>query len=67
MQVPDFPLAFPDMTVLRHISMCLRLYGATPDSRPQRIVDLLDKFDLLAFAEARLGTLSRGQLYKAVL
>ena len=65
--LPDFPLTFPDMSVLRHISMCLRLYGATSDSGSQRIIELLDKFDLLPFAEARLGTLSRGQLYKAAL
>ncbi len=65
--LPDFPLAFSDMNVLRHISMCLRLYDAAPDSRPQRVVELLDKFDLLPFAEARFSTLSRGQVYKAVL
>jgi ABC-type multidrug transport system ATPase subunit len=65
--LPDFPLAFPDMNVVRHISMCLGLYGASPDSRSQRIVELLDKFDLLPFAEARFSTLSRGQMYKAVL
>lgn len=65
--LPDFPLAFPDVNVLWHISMCLRLYGATPDSRSHRVVELLDKFDLLPLAEARLGTLSRGQMYKAVL
>jgi ABC-type multidrug transport system ATPase subunit len=65
--LPDFPLAFPDMNVLRHISMCLQLYGAAPPPRSERIVELLDKFDLLPFAEARLGTLSRGQMYKAVL
>lgn len=60
--LPDFPLAFPDMNVLRHISMCLRLYGAEQDSRLPRVVELLDKFDLLPFAESRLGTLSRGQI-----
>ena len=65
--LPDFPLAFPGMKVLQHISMCLRLYGVTPDPGSQRIVELLEKFDLLPFAEARLGTLSRGQLYKAAL
>ena len=53
--LPDFPLAFSDMNVLRHISMCLRLYDAAPDSRPQRVVELLDKFDLLPFAEARFS------------
>jgi ABC-type multidrug transport system ATPase subunit len=65
--LPDFPLAFPDMNVLRHISMCLRLYDARQNSRSERVVELLDKFDLLPFAEARLGTLSRGQIYKAAL
>lgn len=65
--LPDFPLAFPDMKVVRHISMCLRLYGVTPDSESQRVVELLEKFDLLPFAEARFSTLSRGQVYKAVL
>ncbi|PYT86015.1 MAG: hypothetical protein DMG36_26795 [Acidobacteria bacterium] len=38
--LPDFPLAFSDMNVLRHISMCLRLYDAAPDPRPQRVVDV---------------------------
>ena len=65
--LPDFPLAFPDMNVLRHISMCLRLYATPHDSRSERVVELLEKFDLLPFAEARLGTLSRGQIYKAAL
>lgn len=65
--LPDFPPAFPDMSVLRHISMCLQLYDVSPDSAFRRVVELLDRFDLLPFAEARLGTLSRGQIYKAVL
>lgn len=65
--LPDFPLAFPEMSVLRHISMCLQLYGAPPESASQRVLELLDKFDLLPFAEARLDTLSRGQIYKAAL
>lgn len=65
--LPDFPLAFAEMNVLRHISMCLRLYDVEPNTRIERIIDLLERFDLLAFAEARFGTLSRGQIYKAAL
>ncbi|MGA2419235.1 MAG: ABC transporter ATP-binding protein [Candidatus Acidiferrum sp.] len=65
--LPDFPLAFGDMRILEHIAMCVRLYDAAPEARSQRVVDLLENFDLLSFAEAWLGTLSRGQFYKAVL
>jgi ABC-type multidrug transport system ATPase subunit len=65
--LPDFPLVFGDMNVLRHIAMCLQLYDREAGDRAERIVELLEKFDLLALAEARLGTLSRGQIYKAAL
>jgi ABC-type multidrug transport system ATPase subunit len=65
--LPDFPLAFSDMTVLKHIAMCLQLYGVSDSADSQRIIHLLEAFDLLPLAEARLGTLSRGQIYKAAL
>jgi ABC-type multidrug transport system ATPase subunit len=65
--LPDFPLAFGDMTVLKHIAMCLELYDATEKADPARVTNLLDAFDMLALAETRLATLSRGQIYKAAL
>jgi ABC-type multidrug transport system ATPase subunit len=65
--LPDFPLVFADMNILQHILMCLRLYDAEPRAKSARIIELLEKFDLLAFAGARLGTLSRGQIYKSAL
>jgi len=65
--LPDFPLAFADMPVVRHIAMCLRLYERDAPPPTDRIVELLEKFDLLPLAEARMGTLSRGQSYKAAL
>src|ERR1700719_658280 len=65
--LPDFPLAFSDMTVLRHVAMCLQLYGVAEGTDSGRVIQLLEAFDLLPLAEARLGTLSRGQIYKAAL
>jgi ABC-type multidrug transport system ATPase subunit len=66
MFLPDFPMAFARMNVLQHIAMCVRLYD-----RPQPDVDnvakILDQLNILALAGMPLGTMSRGQLYKACL
>ena len=64
---PDFPFVFSDMTVLRHIGMVLRLYEADRDGVEEVVIDLLRNFDMLPLAGVRLGTLSRGQMYKAAL
>jgi ABC-type multidrug transport system ATPase subunit len=65
--LPDFPCLFPEMSVLRHIGMTLRLYGADGDGPEERVLARLRDFDLLTLAEMPLGTLSRGQAYKAAL
>lgn len=65
--LPDFPLVFPEMTVLRHLGMVLRLYDADRPGVEDRVIQLLKEFDLFALAEAPLQTLSRGQLYKTAL
>jgi ABC-type multidrug transport system ATPase subunit len=65
--LPDFPYAFGHMDVLRHMSMMLRLYGASADGVEERAVDILRNLDLLPLAETPLANLSRGQLYKATL
>lgn len=65
--LPDFPMAFTGMTVLRHIGMVLRLYGADGAGAPERVVALLREFDLLPLADATVESLSRGQLYKTAL
>ena len=65
--LPDFPLFFAGTTVLSHMAMMLELYGVdTPQNRVMA-TDLLEKFDLLPLIKAPLQTLSRGELYKAVL
>ncbi|MBI3869753.1 MAG: ABC transporter ATP-binding protein [Verrucomicrobia bacterium] len=65
--LPDFPPLFPGETVLRNIGIVLRLYDADGAGAEERILALLEEFDLLPFAEASAHTLSRGQAYKVAL
>jgi ABC-type multidrug transport system ATPase subunit len=65
--VPDFPLLFANMTILRHIGMALRLYQVDRDGIEQRLIEILRHLDLLTFVDTKLGSLSRGQTYKAAL
>jgi ABC-type multidrug transport system ATPase subunit len=65
--LPDVPFVYPDMTVLRHIGLVLRLYEADVEGVEETVIDLLTELDLLPLAEMQLGTLSRGQSYKAAL
>lgn len=64
---PDFPFVFPDITVLRHIGLVLRLYETERPDIEERVIELLNDFDMLPLAETKMGTLSRGQAYKAAL
>jgi len=63
--LPDVPVVFPEMTAIEHIGMAIRLYDADREGIEQRVVELLDEFDVLTLAETRMKRLSRGQLYKA--
>jgi ABC-type multidrug transport system ATPase subunit len=66
MFLPDFPMAFARMNVLEHIAMCVRLYErAEPDA--QNVARILDRLNILVYAGMPLGSMSRGQLYKAGL
>jgi ABC-type multidrug transport system ATPase subunit len=65
--LPDFPFVHLNMTVLRHIGLVLRLYEADRAGIEEIVIEVLRDFDLLPLAEMRLGTLSRGQMYKAAL
>lgn len=65
--LPDFPIAFPHNTVLRHIGMVLRLYEKDDPSIEPRVVELLKAFDLLPLIDTPMVRLSRGQAYKAAL
>src|SRR5262245_37782989 len=65
--LPDFPLVYSEMSVLRHIGLVLRLYEADRAGVEERVIELLHEFDLLPYIDAWFGTLSRGQTYKGAL
>ena len=66
MFLPDFPMAFARMNVLQHIAMCVRLYER-PEPDTERVAAILDHLGILVYAGMPLGSMSRGQLYKAGL
>lgn len=65
--LPDFPVVFYEMSILRHIGMVLRVYERDQSGIETKVLQLLKDFDLFAVAENPLNTLSRGQVYKAAL
>jgi ABC-2 type transport system ATP-binding protein len=65
--LPDFPVVFYEMSILRHIGMVLRVFERAVPQIEERVLQLLKDFDLFTIAENPLNTLSRGQVYKAAL
>src|SRR5262249_36705399 len=65
--LPDFPLADSEMKMLRHIGLVLRLYEADGPGIEERVIELLRDFDILSLIDEKMGTLSRGESYKAAL
>jgi ABC-2 type transport system ATP-binding protein len=65
--LPDFPVVFYEMPIIRHIGMVLRVYEREESGIEKRVLQLLKDFDLFTVAENPLNTLSRGQVYKAAL
>ena len=65
--LPDFPALFWDQSVLRNISIILRLFDADQPGAEDRVVELLRDFDLLPLSLRPVNSLSRGQAYKAAL
>jgi len=65
--LPDTPIFLPAQQLVRHVGTALRLYGADGAGSEERVLELLREFDLLPVTEAFLGSLSRGQQYKAAL
>jgi ABC-type multidrug transport system ATPase subunit len=65
--LPDFPVVFPQLTVARYIAMLIGLYGIERDAAAPAVTQHLYELDLLAAVDARIGELSRGQIYKTAL
>lgn len=64
MLLADFPALYAHHTTLQHLAMLLRVYERL-DDRDDAILESLRDLDLLPLAEAPIGQLSRGQIYKA--
>ena len=62
--LPDFPVFFEHQSLLESICVYIKLWER---SQPEhdRVLDLLEEFDLLKHAAKPVQTLSRGQRYKA--
>jgi ABC-2 type transport system ATP-binding protein len=65
--LPDMPVVFYEMSVVRHIGMVLRVFEKDEAGIEEKVLQLLKEFDLFTVAENPLNTLSRGQVYKAAL
>lgn len=67
MFLPDYPVLFARDTVLKNLSIILRLYECDTEANVTRLTELLAEFDILECAEKNVTELSRGQAYKAAL
>jgi len=65
--LPDFPFQFFQQSVLRNIAIVMRAFEADTPGSEVKILELLREFDLLPVSLRPVGTLSRGQAYKAAL
>lgn len=65
--LPDFPFFYPLMSVLQHIGLVAKAYDKTEPGTEQRVVELLEDFDLLPLIKSSVARLSRGQQYKVAL
>jgi ABC-type multidrug transport system ATPase subunit len=65
--LPDFPQLFWDLSILRNIAIILHLFDADGTEAKAKVLELLRDFDLLPLALRPIGSLSRGQAYKAGL
>ena len=65
--LPDVPFVFEEWSILRHMGMALRLYETPLEGVEEKVIELLNEFELLPLAERPFRLLSRGQRYKAGL
>ncbi|MCX5789345.1 MAG: ATP-binding cassette domain-containing protein, partial [Elusimicrobia bacterium] len=65
--LPDFPPMLDGVSMLANLGVLLKVYAADGPGAPERLVDWLQKLDLLELAEKPIDTLSRGQIYKSAL
>jgi ABC-type multidrug transport system ATPase subunit len=67
MLLPDFPALYGHMSALEHIALMARIYERDPRTLDAALLKVFGELDLLPLAEAPIGRLSRGQIYKVAL
>jgi ABC-type multidrug transport system ATPase subunit len=65
--LPDFPPCMPGNSILEHVALHLNLWEVTRPGVEDQVAQWIDELHLTAFAEKSVGSLSRGQRYKASL
>lgn len=65
--LPDVPSVFPEMSVVRHIGMALRLYDRLRPGIEDEVAAILREYDLLGTAEIPFSRLSRGAIAKGTI
>jgi len=63
----DYHHLFPDNTLLENIAIHLKLWQSDTTAIDEKVMQWLEEFDMLEHANSHVGTLSRGQHYKASL
>lgn len=61
----DFNNLFPENSLLENIAIHLKLWQSDTQGIDQKVIKWLEEFDMLEHANSHVGTLSRGQYYKA--
>lgn len=67
MFLPDFPPALPAADLLEQVAMQLNVWQADRPGVEERVAAWIDEYYLAPFAGSHVGSLSRGQNYKAAL
>ncbi len=65
--LPDSPALFPLHSLIRNLSIILRLYGVDDATIAKLAPEVLGELGILELARDEVGTFSRGQLYKTAI
>lgn len=65
--LPDVPALFPNESLIRNLSVILRLYEADGPNAEKLATETLAELSILELARDHVGTFSRGQIYKTAL
>lgn len=65
--LPDVPALFPNETLIRNMSVILRLFEADGVDVEKLASETLAELSILELARDHVGTFSRGQIYKTAL